>query len=98
MDCRSCGHRNREGARFCAECAAPLVGTVGCPSCGADQPSSTKYCDNCGRPLSAGASRPATPEHLAAKIRARRDDVEGERKQVTVLFVDVIGSKELAER
>ena len=40
---------------------------------------------------------PSTPEHLAEKIRAGRGALEGERKQVTVLFADVAGSMELAE-
>jgi hypothetical protein len=34
MDCSSCGHPNREGARFCAQCATPLIERVVCPSCG----------------------------------------------------------------
>jgi class 3 adenylate cyclase/tetratricopeptide (TPR) repeat protein len=42
--------------------------------------------------------RTKPPEHLAEKIRAGRDALEGERKQVTVLFADVMGSMELAER
>jgi class 3 adenylate cyclase/tetratricopeptide (TPR) repeat protein len=41
--------------------------------------------------------RSYTPDHLAEKIRARRGALEGERKQVTVLFADVMGSMELAE-
>jgi class 3 adenylate cyclase/tetratricopeptide (TPR) repeat protein len=38
------------------------------------------------------------PDHIASKIRANRGALEGERKQVTVLFADVMGSMELAER
>jgi class 3 adenylate cyclase/tetratricopeptide (TPR) repeat protein len=105
MDCPSCGHGNREGARFCAECATPLIDAVTCPSCGAIHPAGTKFCDGCGRPLM-DASEPTEvlgrrmqpPEHLADKIRAERASLEGERKQVTVLFADVIGSMELAEQ
>jgi class 3 adenylate cyclase/tetratricopeptide (TPR) repeat protein len=36
-----------------------------------------------------------TPKHLAEKILAARDALQGERKQVTVLFADVVGSTEL---
>ena len=97
MDCRSCGHPNREGARFCAECGTPLGGPVVCASCGAANASSARFCDACGHPL-ATAPLPATPQHLAAKIRAGRAALEGERKQVTVLFADAVGSMELAER
>src|SRR6202040_3423597 len=42
--------------------------------------------------------RAHTPEHLAEKIRDARADLDGERKQVTILFADVIGSMDLAER
>ena len=103
MNCPSCGHANREGARFCAECAAPLVEYVTCRSCGTANPLATKYCDGCGQALAAGAAsvadpRSYTPEHLAEKIRAGRAELEGERKQVTVLFADVIRSMELAEQ
>jgi class 3 adenylate cyclase/tetratricopeptide (TPR) repeat protein len=42
--------------------------------------------------------RAHTPEHLAEKIRDAKADLDGERKQVTVLFADVIGSMDLAER
>src|SRR6266566_10107124 len=105
MDCPSCGHPNREGARFCAECATPLVDTVTCPSCGTAHPPAARHCDSCGRAL-AGAGAPIAapdlrshpPEHLAEKIRAGRATLEGERKQVTVLFADVMGSMELAEQ
>src|SRR3954464_4592108 len=103
MECSSCGHLNREGARFCAHCAVPLTRPIKCASCGADQPPGTRYCDNCGSPLvaasasvSARDARP--PEHLAQKIRAGRDAVVGERKQVTVLFADLVGSMKLTEQ
>ena len=39
-----------------------------------------------------------TPKHLADKILTSRAALEGERKQVTVLFADVKGSMELAEQ
>jgi class 3 adenylate cyclase/tetratricopeptide (TPR) repeat protein len=99
MDCPSCGHVNREGARFCAQCAAPLFDTVTCPSCGTVNPPAARHCDSCGQALADAApiAAPHPPEHLAEKIRAGRTALEGERKQVTVLFADVIGSMELAE-
>src|SRR5437870_2428937 len=104
MDCPSCGHQNREGARFCAQCATPLVDTVTCQSCGALHPPAARHCDSCGQalaataPLLASDPRSHPPEHLAEKIRADRATLEGERKQVTVLFADVMGSMELAEQ
>jgi class 3 adenylate cyclase/tetratricopeptide (TPR) repeat protein len=105
MNCHSCGHLNREGARFCAQCAMPLIDTVTCPSCGTAHPPAARHCDSCGQALADAAApivapdpRSHPPEHLAEKIRAGRATLEGERKQVTVLFADVMGSMELAEQ
>src|SRR5205823_11995385 len=36
-----------------------------------------------------------TPEHLAEKVLTSKTALEGERKQVTVLFADLKGSMEL---
>src|SRR4029450_7479512 len=90
-------HSNREGARFCAECGTPLGEPMVCASCGAANPPSARFCDACGLPLSR-ARLPSPPQPLAAKIRAGRAELAGERKQVTVLFADAVGSMELAER
>ncbi len=104
MDCPSCGHGNRETARFCGECTAPLAREMECPECGTANPAGQKFCDNCTHPLAAEGAAPArdplsyTPKHLADKILQSKSALEGERKQVTVLFADVKGSMELAEQ
>jgi class 3 adenylate cyclase len=113
MDCPSCGHPNPSEARFCGSCATALTAASPCPSCGAANPAGQKFCNACGQELAAtaGAAAPViggpaalpdlashVPEHLAEKIRAGQGALEGERKQVTVLFADVMGSMELAER
>ena len=61
MRCPSCSHENREGAKFCGECAGVLADTVACPSCGTSNPSDQKFCDSCGQALGKAATRPATP-------------------------------------
>ncbi len=110
MNCPNCGQENRETARFCGECAAPLGGETPCPQCGTANPAGQKFCDNCASPLAvkAGPTHPNepaprdprayTPKHLADKILQSKSALEGERKQVTVLFADVKGSMELAEQ
>lgn len=99
MVCASCGYGNGEGARFCGECGAPLVATTVCPGCGGENPGGQKFCSACGHALTeARDPRELMPERLAEKIRSVRHAVEGERKQVTVMFVDVVGSMGLAER
>ena len=74
-----------------------------CPSCRRDNREGARFCDGCGRALDAGdgaTPSPAayTPRHLVEKVLRSRAALEGERKQVTVLFADVKGSMELAER
>jgi len=100
MRCSSCGQENREGARFCGGCAAPLGDVIACPHCGTSNPTGQKFCDSCGQAISVSVPEPRSyiPDHLAEKILTARSALQGERKQVTVLFVDVKGSMDLAER
>jgi class 3 adenylate cyclase len=78
---------------------------VACPSCGASTEPGEKFCGGCGVALTGGratvpprAPATPTPKHLAEKILTSRTALEGERKQVTVLFADLKGSMELAEQ
>jgi class 3 adenylate cyclase/tetratricopeptide (TPR) repeat protein len=105
MRCTSCGFENPADGSFCGECAAPLANTLSCPSCGKANPAKQKFCNGCGGPLRKSTERSAppdprayTPKHLAEKILQSKSALEGERKQVTVLFADVKGSMELAEQ
>lgn len=105
MSCPACGHPNREGARFCDACGRPLEAR--CSGCGQETRPGARFCDGCGRALGAAAPSPPaaasrapaayTPKHLADRILADGRALRGERKEVTVLFVDVQGSTELAE-
>ena len=79
MGCPSCGHLNREGARFCAECFASLLDSITCPRCGDTHPPGAKFGDSCGETLrqAAGADLDTNiPDHLAEKIRSTRRSVE----------------------
>jgi class 3 adenylate cyclase/tetratricopeptide (TPR) repeat protein len=106
MNCASCGHENRDEARFCRGCGGEL--SVACASCGAALPPDSSFCDACGTRVGEPAAEPAastprspadyTPKHLAEKILQSKSALEGERKQVTVLFSDVKGSMELSEK
>ena len=100
MRCPNCGHETPAEARFCEQCAAP-VGQA-CATCGSRVSSDAKFCPQCGRPQKPLADDPRfaspkqyTPQHLADKILTSRMALEGERKQVTVLFADIKGSTEL---
>ena len=108
LECPSCRCENRPGRRFCSECGAALA--QACPGCGALNQPADKFCGACGSGLSPAAPVPAppaapplrdprayTPKYLVDKIFASRSALEGERKQVTVLFADLKNSMELAE-
>jgi class 3 adenylate cyclase len=100
MKCSRCQHDNTPAAKFCEECAAPLLRT--CVGCGTQLSASAKFCPECGQPAAAAPATAVappptvyTPKHLAEKILSSRDAIEGERKLVTVLFADLKGSMEL---
>lgn len=107
MICPSCRSENSPSAAFCDECGARLESP--CPKCGEPNRQTAKFCRNCGQTINqtaltapapaAGAPAPDTyvPKHLAEKILALRHTLEGERKQVTVLFADIRGSTKLLE-
>ena len=106
MKCPKCQFDNPEGAKFCNECGHKFE--VKCPHCGHPIPPAAKFCDECGHKLTKSeevspgtypSPRSYTPKYLAEKILTSRSALEGERKQVTVLFADLKGSMELiAER
>jgi class 3 adenylate cyclase len=99
MKCPRCQHENPQGARFCEECAAPLART--CSNCGTVLSDLAKFCHACAHPTASGPGTQSrspesyTPKHLAEKILTSQAALEGERKQVTVLFADLKGSMEL---
>src|SRR5713226_1097505 len=101
MKCPRCQHESPLNAKFCAECGATLAGD--CARCRTRLPLGAKYCPECAQPVVA-APAPATrfaspadytPKHIAEKILSSKGALEGERKQVTVLFADLKGSMEL---
>jgi class 3 adenylate cyclase len=99
MKCARCQHESPADQRFCGNCGARLASS--CPKCGGANPPGQKFCGECGAGLSPVDARQSatpdayTPKHLADKILTTKDSLEGERKQVTVLFADLKGSMEL---
>jgi len=99
MKCPRCQHANPQGARFCEECAISLART--CASCGTALSATAKFCHACAHPVASASGGPFrspesyTPKHLAERIATSKTALEGERKQVTVLFADLKGSMEL---
>jgi len=103
VPCRRCGRESPAEAVFCDECGTRLA--AACPGCGETNRSGAKFCRKCGQALTAasgpgearGSASPEsyTPKHLAERIVMSKAALEGERKQVTVLFADLKGSMEL---
>src|SRR4051794_3708928 len=102
MQCPHCQQENPAGVKFCGECGMRLDAV--CPGCRAANPPGNKFCHGCGESLSRGAppAKPLSPppesyipRHLDERIISSRGALEGERKQVTVLFADLKGSMEL---
>ena len=85
-----CGAENREGRRFCAQCGRALAAAI-CPACRAANEPGERFCGECGAPLTIGFS--------VAPTGSRTETVGevGERKQLTVLFADVLASMDVQE-
>ena len=108
MLCPRCRHENPARAKFCLECGQRLA--LACAACGTELPETAKFCPECGRPVAAaGSGRPGPPRPSRRRPPTRRGTspsgsspprsaLEGERKPVTVLFCDLVGSTALAER
>src|SRR6516164_10650163 len=87
MRCSKCGSENPVGNRFCSDCGAPLANR--CAKCGADSPPGKRFCGACGTALSDPA---ATGVHTGSSALS----ASGERRHLTVLFCDLVGSTEIS--
>ena len=111
MQCLKCQTENRDVRKFCAECGAKLVLT--CLKCGFENLPTEKFCGECGHTLGVPAKpipkeltfdekiqkiQKYLPGGLTEKILAQRGKIEGERKQVTVLFADMENFTPLVEK
>jgi class 3 adenylate cyclase len=85
MHCQKCGADNAVGSKFCAECGVRL--TVRCARCDAESAPGARFCSACGAPLTVqdGASASAIPSAVHSEAR-------GERRHLTILFCDLVGS------
>ena len=91
MRCSNCGSENPGDRKFCSKCGTGFPRA--CLQCGADNGASAKFCGECGTSLSVPISAPV-PERSAVQPR----EVGGERRHLTVLFCDLVGSTEISAR
>jgi class 3 adenylate cyclase len=111
MDCPKCQAVNPEGKKFCRKCGAKLL--LACPQCGAEILPDDDFCGECGHNLTLPVEptlkdlsfdekidkiQRYLPKGLTEKILSQRDKIEGERKQVTVMFCDMEGFTQFTER
>ena len=92
MNCPACGTANEAGRKFCGECGTSLA--TACPSCGTPNAPGVKFCGECGTALE---DAPALSASAASGTSRLSTDVVAERRLVTVLFGDLVGSTTLAE-
>jgi class 3 adenylate cyclase len=102
IKCPNCQTENPADAKFCFNCGHKFARR--CANCQSELPAGARFCMNCGQPVEAATaddeSRRArlaanTPAPIAQRMRAAH--LSGERKVVTALFLDVVGSTALAE-
>src|SRR4051812_18870892 len=95
MECPSCRAMVPEGKRFCIECGAQMPSP--CPSCGSFNLPSAKFCGDCGAKLGASAS-PAARSTASRQAEPKPLSSGAERRQLTVMFCDLVGSTALSAR
>ena len=86
MDCPRCGASAPEGQRFCSDCGTPLA-PWHCAACGANNAPGRRFCGDCGA-VAGGAAVRSGPAPTPT----------GERRQLTVMFCDMVGSTALGAR
>ena len=111
MKCPNCQFENPQGSKFCLECGIKME--LKCPNCGQALPDEAKFCNECGHNLGKPPQPPPKdlsfdekidkiqrylPKGLTEKILSQRDKIEGERKQVTVMFCDMEGFTALVDK
>jgi hypothetical protein len=111
MKCSECNSENPDDSKYCLECGKKLE--LACSHCGKMLPLSVKFCNECGHnqkspsdsihrdysfPEKLEQIQRYLPKGLTEKILAKRDKIEGERKQVTVMFCDLEGFTALVEQ
>src|SRR4029453_4390302 len=112
MRCANCGFENSEGMAFCTGCGTRLQRS--CSSCRFENTPQAKFCGKCGTALEAerksaltknrkekGAKTPGQaprPKRQPTPPRSQQPVSEAERRQLTVMFCDLVGSTALSEQ
>jgi class 3 adenylate cyclase len=95
MHCPQCQYQNSDTAKFCEECGARLV--TACPQCGHQANPTAKFCAECGESLT-GKSKSKSSPSKSQSLEPNVQSLVGERRQLTVMFCDLVDSTALSAR
>ena len=93
--CPGCQAEIPDNSRFCQQCGAPQA--LACASCGHSNAAGSRFCAQCGAKLGAPAAAEA-PAAKPAAAAAPRPSSAAERRQLTVMFCDLVGSTALSTK
>lgn len=96
MTCPTCARENRAGRKFCAGCGSTLL--VQCRACNASNEPDDTFCGECGRPLGGEQLPPRAPVSAVLEAATGPITPTGERRHLTVMFCDLVGSTALSEK
>ncbi len=107
MNCASCNSENPPGAKFCTQCGGELKRR--CSKCLVEVGAGAKFCHNCGVPLLGEQNQTRTiiaPQDTPSGIFRRRasaavapaDGTTAERRQLTVVFSDLVSFTQLSQK
>lgn len=95
IQCVECNHENRDEASFCTACGTSLARR--CPACGATPQVQASFCDTCGASLKNTPTPAAQDPPPTVEDSTGRTDADAERRHLTVVFCDLVGSSKLSE-
>src|SRR6516165_1120937 len=93
MHCENCSANVPDGSKFCSECGTALPRA--CAACGHANPPQAKFCSECGTSINPGTA-PATRPTTSRQASALAPGASAERRQVTIIFCDMVGSSALS--
>ena len=97
MDCPSCNYDNRPTAKFCIACGTSIQAR--CVQCGFQNPAAARFCEECGATFDGHGAVKAQPQPGSPAIPAQSVRwADAQRRQLTVMFCDLVGSTALSAR
>jgi class 3 adenylate cyclase/predicted ATPase len=96
LQCPGCSAEAPEGSKFCGKCGTALPRA--CPNCGQTVPPENSFCSECGASVVTGSTAPTPSLTLQAPPTTAPIGSPAERRQLTIMFCDMVGSSALSTR